>query len=203
VANSHSRKWEFGVLRDSQKLRRRFEEPKHLALKCSLYHWKGLEVLMFKITSHSWFGHLQSKLWAKKGPGVKVAVWLLTTKSRESTSSRCPIREFDTSLERSWRGLQDWFRPRRDQTLQSGVMSFQSLGTPPGTISGLHPNGTNSHGASQSILYGGWWWHPPSPGRGVSCDPKCPWLVPTLKGVPECELTTWVVCFDADSCLIN
>jgi len=42
----------------------------------------------------------------------------------------------------------------------------------------------------------------PSPGRGVSCGPKCPWLVPTPKGVPECELTTWVVCFDADSCLI-
>ena len=41
-----------------------------------------------------------------------------------------------------------------------------------------------------------------SPGRGVSCGPKCPWLVPTPKGVPECELTTWVVCFDADSCLI-
>ncbi len=42
----------------------------------------------------------------------------------------------------------------------------------------------------------------PSPGRGVFCGPKCPWFVPTLKGVSECELTTWVVCFDADSCLI-
>jgi hypothetical protein len=40
------------------------------------------------------------------------------------------------------------------------------------------------------------------PGRGVSRGPKCPWLVPTPKGVPECELTTWVVCFDADSSLI-
>jgi hypothetical protein len=43
----------------------------------------------------------------------------------------------------------------------------------------------------------------PSPGRGVSCGPKCLWLVPTPKCVPECELTTWVVCFDANSCLIN
>jgi hypothetical protein len=41
------------------------------------------------------------------------------------------------------------------------------------------------------------------PGRGVSRDPKCPWLVSTPKGVPECELTTWVVCFDADSSLIQ
>ncbi len=38
-------------------------------------------------------------------------------------------------MERSRRGLQVWFRPCRDQTLQSGVMSFQSLGTPPGTVS--------------------------------------------------------------------
>jgi hypothetical protein len=43
----------------------------------------------------------------------------------------------------------------------------------------------------------------PSPGRGESCGPKCPWLVPTPKGVPESELTTWVVCFDVDSSLIN
>ncbi len=35
----------------------------------------------------------------------------------------------------------------------------------------------------------------PSSGRGESCGPKCPWFVPTLKGVPECELTTRVVCF--------
>jgi hypothetical protein len=42
----------------------------------------------------------------------------------------------------------------------------------------------------------------PESGRAESCGPKCPWLVPTPKGVPESELTTWVVCFDADSCLI-
>jgi hypothetical protein len=54
----------------------------------------------------------------------------------------------------------------------------------------------------QKILYGGRCWLPPSPGRGESCVSKCPWQLPTPKGVPECELTTWVVCFDADSCLI-
>ncbi len=37
---------------------------------------------------------------------------------------------------------------------------------------------------------------------GESCGPKCPWLVPTPKGVPESDLTTWVVYFDADSSLI-
>ncbi len=35
--------------------------------------------------------------------------------------------------------------------------------------------------------------------RGLS---QRPWLVPTPKGVSECELTTWVVCFDVDSSLI-
>jgi len=42
-----------------------------------------------------------------------------------------------------------------------------------------------------------------SPGRGESCGPKCPWLVPTPKGVPESDLTTWVVWLCADSSLIN
>jgi hypothetical protein len=44
-------------------------------------------------------------------------------------------------------------------------------------------------GVTQRILYGGRWWLPPSPGRGESCVSKCPWLVPTPKGVPEGELT--------------
>jgi hypothetical protein len=39
-------------------------------------------------------------------------------------------------MERSRRGIQVWFRPRRDQTLQLGVMSSQSPGTPPGTVLG-------------------------------------------------------------------
>jgi hypothetical protein len=42
--HSHSWKWEFGVLRDSQKLRRQLQGSKNLALRCSLYRWKGLEV---------------------------------------------------------------------------------------------------------------------------------------------------------------
>jgi hypothetical protein len=93
------------------------------------------------MASHWSFGHLQPKLWAKEGPGVKLAIWLPTIKSRESTSSRPQNWECDTALERSRRGLQLWLRPRRDQTLQSGVMNAQSpgtpIGTPIGTISGL------------------------------------------------------------------
>jgi len=40
------------------------------------------------------------------------------------------------AFERSRRGLQLWFRPRHDQTLQSGVTSVQSPETPTATISG-------------------------------------------------------------------
>ncbi len=100
---------------------------------------------------------------------------------------------------------------------QSGVMSSQSSGTPPGTVSGqfrdsnagvpgvpgksdirawVPPRVTEYTIGSMVVAYSR------SSGRGVSRGPKCPWLVPTPKGVPECELTTWVVCFDADSSLI-
>jgi hypothetical protein len=39
----HLEKLGFGVLRDSQMLRARQQEAKHLALGCSWCHWKGLE----------------------------------------------------------------------------------------------------------------------------------------------------------------
>jgi hypothetical protein len=67
-------------------------------------------------------------------------------------------------------------------------------GLQPETFSGLQlgsprkkePFGCNLGGELQSILYGGRWWLPPSPCCGESCVWKCPWLVPTPKGVPEC-----------------
>jgi hypothetical protein len=37
------------------------------------------------MASHDPLGYLQHKLWSKKGPGVKLPIWLLTTKSQEST----------------------------------------------------------------------------------------------------------------------
>jgi hypothetical protein len=90
------------------------------------------------MASHWPFGYLQPKLWAKERPGVKLAIWLPTTKSRESTSSWHPIRVCNIALERSWRGLQLWFRPCRDWTLKSGVMAVQSFESPAGIISWLH-----------------------------------------------------------------
>jgi hypothetical protein len=91
---------------------------------------------MSKMASYEPFGHLKPKLWAKEGPGVKLAVWLPTTKSRESTRSRCALGECDMSLKRSRRGLQDWFRPCSDLRSGRGVMAVQSPGSPTGTHSG-------------------------------------------------------------------
>jgi hypothetical protein len=189
--HSHSWKWEFGVLRDSRKLRRRLQGSQHLALMCSLYYWKGLEVYMFQMAPHESFGHLQPKLWAKERPGVKLAVWLPTTKSWESTRSQRALGECNTALESSRRELQHYFKPRPDRRSGWEAMTVQSpetpnrdsFGTPLWESRDKKPFGCSLHGVTQSILYGGRWWLPPSPGHGESNESKCPWLVPTPQGV--------------------
>ncbi len=64
------------------------------------------------------------------------------------------------------------------------------------------PFGCSLRGRTQRILYGGRWWLPLSPGRGESSVSKCPWLVPTPKGVPGCELTLLWLVLDIDASLI-
>jgi hypothetical protein len=90
------------------------------------------------MASHWSFGHPQPKLWAKEGPGVKLAVWLPTTKSRESTSSRRRLEECNMALESSRREIQLWFKTRPDPSSGRGVMVIQSSENPAGIISGLH-----------------------------------------------------------------
>ncbi len=149
---------------------------------------------MPKMASHGPFGHLQPKLWAKEGPGVKLAVWLLTIKSRESTSSWHLKTKCDMALESSQGELQLWFRPHSNWILKSRNMSSQSPGTPTQDSFGTspwesrekEPFGCSLGGELQSILYGGRWWLPLSPGYGESSVSRCPWLVRTPKGVPEC-----------------
>jgi hypothetical protein len=86
-------------------------------------------------------------------------------------------------------------------------MSSQSLKTPTRDSFGTPlweswekvPFGCSLDGELQRILYGGRWWLPPSPGRGESSVSKCPWLILTPKGVPECELTLLWLVLDVDS----
>jgi hypothetical protein len=79
---------------------------------------------------HEPFGHLQHKSWQKKGLGVKLAVWLLTTKSWESTRPRCVQMECNTPLESFQQELQVCFRPHPNPRFEQKVMNSQSLGNP-------------------------------------------------------------------------
>jgi hypothetical protein len=110
-------------------------------------------------------------------------------------------------LESSQGELQLWFWPHSNRRLELGDMSPQSLKTPTRDSFGTlpwesrekEPFGCSLRWKLHRILYGGRWWLPPSLGRGESSVSKCPWLVPTPKGVPECELTFLWLVLDADS----
>jgi hypothetical protein len=140
---------------------------------------------MSKMVSHEPFGHLQPKLWANEGPGVKLVVWFPTTKSRESTQIRRWQVKCDTALKSSQGGLQVWFRPCPNRRLGREVMVVQSpkspsrdsFGTPLWESRDKKPFGCSLHGQTQKILYGGRWSFPPSPGRGESSESKCLWLI--------------------------
>jgi hypothetical protein len=79
-----------------------------------------------------------AQVMGKEGPGVKLTVWLPTTKSRESTPSRRRLEECDMALESSQQELQLWFRTRPDLSSGWRVMAAQSSGSPAGTLSRLH-----------------------------------------------------------------
>jgi len=83
-----------------------------------------------------------------------------------------------------------------------GIPTWDSFETPTWESWEKKPFGCSLGGELQRILYGGRWWLPASPGRGESSSPSCPWLVPTPKGVSECEPTLLWLVLDADSCLI-
>ncbi len=118
------------------------------------------------------------------------------------------------SATRRWKALNESYnfgselvpiRARGEELWPSKVLGLQ-----PGTVSGLQlgslgkkrPFGCSLGEELQRILYGGRWWLPLILTSGESSTPSCPWLVPTPKGVPECELTPLWLVLDADSCLI-
>jgi hypothetical protein len=146
---------------------------------------------MSKMALHEPFGHLQHKLWLKKKLGVKLAAWLPTTKSQESTWSRCVQVECDTLLEISQGELQVCFRFRPNQRLGREVMNVQSLGSPNRKEV---PFGCKCGGEAQIILYGRRWWLPPSPNHGESGESK---VARTLSQHQECaewiSTTLWLV----------
>jgi len=129
---------------------------------------------------HGSFGHLQHKLWQKEGPGVKLAVWLPIIKSQKSTRPWCVQVECNTPLESSRGELQLCFKPHPNQRSEQRVMIVQSsrspnqdnFGTPPWESCDKKPFGCGCHKEAHSIVYGGRWWLPLSPGCGESSESR-------------------------------
>jgi hypothetical protein len=80
--------------------------------------------------SHDSFGHLKHKLWPKERPRFKLAIWLPTIKSQESTCIPCVQVACDIPLESSRQGLQFCFKLHFNQRFTHKVMGPQSCESP-------------------------------------------------------------------------
>jgi hypothetical protein len=77
---------------------------------------------MSKMVSHDPYGHFKHKLWSKEGLGIKLSIWLLTTKTQESPQFPYVQVLCDISLKISWKGLQLCFRHHFNWRSASKVM---------------------------------------------------------------------------------
>jgi hypothetical protein len=76
------------------------------------------------------FEHLKHKLWPKERPGVKLAIWLPTTKSRESTQFTYVQVACNILLKSSRQGLQFCFKPHLNKRSACEVMGPQNRRSP-------------------------------------------------------------------------
>jgi len=144
---------------------------------------------MSKMGLHGLFGYLQHKLWPKKRSRVKLAVWLSTTKSSESTRPRCVQVECDRSLKSSRVELQFFFIPHPNRRFEQRVMTSQSPGSPNQDIFGIlpweprdkKPIRCGCRGEDRVYYMGEGGGFPESGPWWVLWVHSCPWLVLTLK----------------------
>jgi hypothetical protein len=85
---------------------------------------------MSKMGSHDPFGYLKHKLWPKEGLGIKLSIWLLTTKSQESPWFTCVQVACHIPLESFQQRLQLCFRPDLNWRSAQEVMGLQSHKNP-------------------------------------------------------------------------
>jgi len=83
---------------------------------------------MSKISLHDPFGYYKHKLWPKEGLGIKLAIWLPTTKSQEL--SRFPFVQVVCNISLKRQGLQLYFRPHLNLRYSHKVMGHQNCGSP-------------------------------------------------------------------------
>ncbi len=121
----------------------------------------------------------KTQVMPKEGLGVKLTIWLPTTKNLESTWPRCVQVKCDTPLESSQGKLQVCFRPHPNRRSEQRVTNSQrpknpnqdNFGTPWESWD-KKPFGCRCRGKTQRILYGGRWWLPSSSGHGEFCESK-------------------------------
>jgi hypothetical protein len=85
---------------------------------------------MSKMGSHDPFGYLKHKLCPKERLGIKVPIWLPTTRSQESPWFTCVQMTCYILLKISWQGLQLCFKTHLNQRSTQEVMGFQSYRGP-------------------------------------------------------------------------
>jgi hypothetical protein len=85
---------------------------------------------MFKMGLHDSFTYLKHKLWPKEGLGVKLPIWLLTTKNQELLRFICVQVVCHILCKRCWWRLQFCFRPHLDRRSTKEVKGLQSCGSP-------------------------------------------------------------------------
>jgi hypothetical protein len=85
---------------------------------------------MSKMGSHDQFGYLKHKLWQNEWSGVKLPIWLPTTKSKESPRFIFMQVAWHIPLENSWKWIQLFLRPHLNWRFVKEVMGLQSCGSP-------------------------------------------------------------------------
>jgi hypothetical protein len=85
---------------------------------------------MFEMGLCDPFGYFKHKLWPKERSGIKLSIWLLTTKTRESPWFTSVQVACHISLQSSQRGLQFFFRPHLNRRFANKVMGPQSCKSP-------------------------------------------------------------------------
>jgi hypothetical protein len=133
---------------------------------------------MSQMGLHDPFGYLEHKLWPKERSGVKLAIWLSTTKSQESFWFPCVKVACHILLKSSRKGLQLFLRPHLNWRFAHKVMGLQNWRSSNFGISRL-PLGSprtkwhlsaNFVARHKKYYKGGRWWFPPSLSHGESCE---------------------------------
>jgi hypothetical protein len=120
------------------------------------------------------FEHLKHKLWWKEGRGVKLVVWLPTTKSWKSPRFPCVQVVCNIPLKSSWQELQIFFRLHFNWRSTNKIMGPKVARVPTLGISG--DPGQNDiwvlvpWPSTKYTIRGKAVTSPPSPGYGESCE---------------------------------